>query len=63
MSAYGAAGSVVIILAWIYYSALLLYFGAEFTHVFSNQCGSQCALRNKEAPPQFKGGTPQPART
>jgi membrane protein len=33
MSAYGAAGSVVIILAWIYYSAQLLYFGAEFTHV------------------------------
>jgi uncharacterized BrkB/YihY/UPF0761 family membrane protein len=35
LSAYGAAGSVVIILAWIYYSAQLLYFGAEFTHVYS----------------------------
>lgn len=41
MSAYGAAGSVVIMLAWIYYSAQLLYFGAEFTHVFSKRCGSQ----------------------
>jgi membrane protein len=41
MSAYGAAGSVVIILAWIYYSAQLLYFGAEFTHVFAQRCGSQ----------------------
>src|SRR5712664_3640416 len=44
MSAYGATGSVVIILAWIYYSAQLLYFGAEFTRVFSNDCGSQCAI-------------------
>src|ERR1700704_5744207 len=44
MSAYGAAGSVVIILAWIYYSAQLLYFGAEFTHVYSRACGSQYKL-------------------
>lgn len=41
-SAYGAAGSLVIIVAWIYYSAQLLYFGAEFTHVYSQQYGSQC---------------------
>jgi hypothetical protein len=32
-SAYGAAGSLVVVIAWIYYSALLLYFGAEFTRV------------------------------
>jgi membrane protein len=44
MSAYGAAGSVVIMLAWIYYSAQLLYFGAEFTHVYSHEYGSQCKL-------------------
>ena len=44
MSAYGAAGSVVIILAWIYYSAQLLYFGAEFTQVYSKKCGSHCKL-------------------
>lgn len=44
MSAYGAAGSVVIILVWIYYSAQLLYFGAEFTHVYSQDCGSQCKV-------------------
>jgi membrane protein len=47
MSAYGATGSVVIILAWIYYSALLLYFGAEFTRVFSNECGSQRAIKTQ----------------
>jgi len=44
-SSYGAAGSVVIILAWIYYSAQILYFGAEFTRVFSTECGSQCAVK------------------
>lgn len=32
-SAYGAAGSLVVILVWVYYSAQLLYFGAEFTKV------------------------------
>ena len=36
-SAYGAAGSVVILAAWIYYSALILYFGAEFTRVCREQ--------------------------
>ena len=41
-STYGAAGSLVIIVAWIYYSAQLLYFGAEFTHVYAGACGSQC---------------------
>ena len=30
---YGAAGSVIVILVWIYYSAVILYLGAEFTQV------------------------------
>ena len=47
MSAYGAAGSVVIILAWIYYSAQILYFGAEFTRVFSTECGSRCEIKTE----------------
>lgn len=33
-SSYGAAGSVVIILLWVYYSAQILFFGAEFAHVY-----------------------------
>jgi membrane protein len=41
-SAYGAAGSLVVVVAWIYYSALLLYFGAEFTQVYAKKLGSQC---------------------
>jgi membrane protein len=38
-SIYGAAGSVVIILVWVYYSAIILYFGAEFTKVYSHRYG------------------------
>jgi membrane protein len=35
-SAYGAAGSIIVILVWIYYSALILFFGAEFTQVWAS---------------------------
>ncbi len=34
ISAYGAAGSMIVILLWVYYSAIILYFGAEFTQVY-----------------------------
>jgi membrane protein len=40
-SAYGAAGSVIVILLWVYYSAIILYFGAEFTKVYAVHTGSQ----------------------
>jgi membrane protein len=32
-SAYGAAGSVIVVIVWVYYSAMIFYFGAEFTRV------------------------------
>jgi membrane protein len=35
-SSYGAAGSLVVILLWVYYSAQILLFGAEFTQVYTN---------------------------
>jgi len=38
-SIYGAAGSVILILAWVYYSAIILYFGAEFTKVYAQSKG------------------------
>jgi membrane protein len=44
-SAYGAAGSLVVVVAWIYYSALILYFGAEFTRVYARTLGSQARER------------------
>jgi membrane protein len=40
-SPYGAAGSLVIILIWIYYSAQILFFGAEFTKVYTRRYSSQ----------------------
>lgn len=39
-STYGAAGSLVILLLWVYYSAQILFLGAEFTYVFANRFGS-----------------------
>lgn len=45
-SVYGAAGSVIIILVWVYYSAIILYFGAEFTKVYANKYGGDI-LPNK----------------
>lgn len=38
-SAYGAAGAIIILLLWIYYSAAILYFGAEFTKVYALRYG------------------------
>jgi membrane protein len=38
---YGAAGSIVILLVWIYYSAFILYFGAEFTRAYALRFGSE----------------------
>ena len=38
---YGAAGSVIIILVWVYYSAIILYFGAEFTKVYARAYGKK----------------------
>jgi hypothetical protein len=38
--AFGAAGSLVILIVWIYYSAIILYFGAEFTKAYAVKYGS-----------------------
>jgi membrane protein len=40
-SAYGAAGSVIVILLWVYYSSMILYFGAAFTHAYVVHTGSR----------------------
>lgn len=39
-SAYGAAGSLIVILVWIYYTSAILYIGAEFTEVYAEAMGS-----------------------
>lgn len=40
-SAYGAAGSLIVFLAWVYYSAQIILLGAEFTQVYSQMYGSK----------------------
>lgn len=40
-STYGPAGSLVVLLVWVYYSSLILYFGAEITKAYAVQYGSQ----------------------
>ncbi len=40
-SAYGAAGSLIIILIWVYYTSAILFFGAEFTQVFADCFGGR----------------------
>jgi membrane protein len=44
-SAYGAAGSIMVLLLWIYYSAQIFLLGAEFTHVFTYAMGSRSKAR------------------
>lgn len=48
-SLYGAAGSLVILLVWVYYSAQIFLFGAEFTRVYSKRHGS---LSREQVRPQ-----------
>jgi membrane protein len=43
VSMYGAASSLMIILAWVYYSALIFFLGAELTCVYANEYGSRIA--------------------
>jgi membrane protein len=42
-SAYGAAGSVVVVLLWVYYAAQIYLLGAEFTYVYARMRGSRAA--------------------
>jgi membrane protein len=39
-TSYGAAGSLIVLLLWVYYSSQILFFGAEFTQVYANRFGS-----------------------
>jgi membrane protein len=45
-SAYGAAASLAIILAWVYYAAQILFFGAELTQVYARRHGSRREIRS-----------------
>lgn len=47
-SSFGAAGSLVLLLIWIYYSAQILFFGAEFTQVYANTYGPKILPEDEE---------------
>jgi membrane protein len=47
-SAYGAAGSLVVLLLWIYYSAQIIFVGAEFTQVYARKYGREIRPRREE---------------
>ena len=51
-SSYGAAGSLIVLLLWVYYSSQILFFGAEFTQVYANRFGSRVAPADNAVPVQ-----------
>jgi membrane protein len=58
-SSYGAAGSLVVVLLWVYYAAQIVLFGAEFTQVYARAHGSH---RTEPAKPAVAPLPPQPVR-
>jgi len=69
-SSYGAAGSLIVLLVWIYWSAQILFFGAEFTQVYAKKHGSRIGdmATDKNKPPEHReaanpegAAKPQPA--
>ncbi|HTV24096.1 MAG TPA: YihY/virulence factor BrkB family protein [Polyangiaceae bacterium] len=59
VSPFGAAGSLVALVVWVYYSAQILFFGAEFTQVFATRYGSRIvpspnAVHLHDLPPEPK---------
>jgi membrane protein len=56
-SAYGTAGSMVVLLVWVYYSALIVFFGAEFTQAWTTRQGAVAPQPHavSGAAPQTKG--------
>jgi len=57
-SSYGAAGSLVVLLLLVYYSAQILFFGAEFTQVYARKHGSMAQAAEKAPEPERPAPTP-----
>jgi membrane protein len=49
-SAYGAVGSLVVLLIWVYYSAQIFFFGAEFTQIYARRAGDGVEPDEKSQP-------------
>jgi len=62
-STFGAAGSLITVLLWVYYSGLIFFLGAEFTQVYATQCGSGVApAANAESIDPQRRQTPPPEK-
>jgi membrane protein len=66
-SAYGAAGSLAIVLLWVYYVSQIFFFGAEFTKAYVDAEGlsaepKECAVRSGKAQASKPNAAPQPER-
>jgi hypothetical protein len=60
-SAYGAAGSLVLLLVWVYYSAQILFFGAEITQVYARRHGSRLGMETARAEGGDEGQGEEPS--
>ncbi|HUR61219.1 MAG TPA: YihY/virulence factor BrkB family protein [Candidatus Thermoplasmatota archaeon] len=70
---YGGAGALLIVLLWVYYSSLILFFGAELTQVYANTYGThirpsrdgetlQQGIAKRESPPDVEGTEAKPGK-
>lgn len=59
-SAYGAAGSIVVVIVWIYYTAQIVFFGAEFTHVLAAGASVTNTQAQQSRPFVIRTDRPQP---
>lgn len=50
-SAFGAAGSLIVLLVWIYYSTQIFFFGAEFTQVYASKYSTRIKVPTENAMP------------
>jgi membrane protein len=60
-SAFGAAGSLAVLLVWIYYSAQIVLLGAEFTRVYANRFGAKVRPSKQAIPAQDPAARRPPA--
>jgi membrane protein len=49
-SAFGVAGSLIVLLVWVYYSSLIFFYGAEFTKAYAEAFGSRIVPTERAVP-------------
>jgi membrane protein len=61
-SPYGAAGSLIVLVIWVYYAAQILFMGAEFTQVYARHRGSRIEPSDHAVPVEIVKKTPDDAQ-